>query len=220
MLSTFTGGEANLFAELSIIATVLGLYAAIVISPGSNFALISRLAISGTHQTAVGAILGLACAATFYAALSMSGLALVLNKIGWLAGLVQIAGGLFLIYLGVRSWLHCPAPEELGSQRLVQNHFCRGLRLGALVNLSNPKGIAFFISLYAATIPPGTSSLAKFAILAGGFALEIIWYGTVVWLLSTGPARVAYKKFGTWIERLLGTVLVYFGVQLVFGRRG
>lgn len=207
-------------SELVVVMTVLALYAAIVISPGPNFALISRLAISGARQTSIGATLGLACAATIYAILSMSGLALLLTQIGWLAGAVQIAGGLFLVYLGVKSWLHRPVAEVGDSIPVAHDSFARGLRLGLLVNLSNPKGIAFFISLYAATIPPGTSTPAKIAILSGGFALEILWYGMVVWLLSTGPARAAYRRFGVWIERIMGTFLVLFGVRLIFEKRG
>lgn len=129
--------------EIVVVTTVLLLYAAIVVSPGPNFALISRLAISGARQTAIGATLGLACAATLYAVLSMSGLVLLLTRVGWLAGAVQVAGGLFLVYLGVKGWLHRSAPNDVGGIPLAQDSFARGLRLGLLVNLSNPKGIAF-----------------------------------------------------------------------------
>lgn len=206
-------------AEIVVVVTVLALYAAIVISPGPNFALISRLAISGARRTSFGATLGLACAATLYAILSMSGLALLLTQIGWLAGAVQIAGGMFLVYLGVKSWLHRPVPKDGDGSPAIHDSFVRGLRLGLLVNLSNPKGIAFFISLYAATIPPGTSTPAKIAILSSGFALEILWYGLVVWLLSTAPARATYRRFGVWIERTMGTFLILFGVRLIFEKR-
>ncbi|SDX62554.1 LysE family translocator [Roseicitreum antarcticum] len=205
--------------EIIIVVTVLALYAAIVVSPGPNFALVSRLAISGARRAAVGATIGMACAATFYAVLSMSGLALLLTRIGWLAGAVQIAGGLFLVYLGVKSWLYRPAPDDADTLAPTQDSFARGLRLGILVNLGNPKGIAFFISLYAATIPPGTSTGAKTAILAGGFALEVLWYGLVVWLLSTEPARRAYRRFGIWIERAMGTFLILFGIRLILEKR-
>lgn len=205
--------------EIVVTTTVLLLYAAIVVSPGPNFALVSRLAISGARQTAIGATLGLACAATLYAVLSMSGLALLLTRIGWLAEAVQIAGGLFLVYLGIKGWLHRPAADDEGGIPFAKDSFARGMRLGLLVNLSNPKGIAFFISLYAATIPLDTSMLARGAILSGGFALEILWYGLVVWLLSTGPARAAYRRFGVWIERVMGTFLVLFGLRLIFEKR-
>ena len=200
------------------IVTVAVLYAAVVVSPGPNFALICRLAISGARRTAHGATLGLAAAATFYAIMSMTGLTLVLSRVGWLAGLVQMAGGLFLIYLGLQSWLR-PRPEA-GTHVSMPTHdaFSRGFRIGLLVNLSDPKAIAFFVSLYAVAIPASTALGAKSIILVVGFALEILWYGFVIMILSTGPAQDIYHRFGHWIERALGTLLILFGIRLMTDR--
>lgn len=200
------------------IATVAMLYSAVVVSPGPNFALICRLAISGATRTAHGATWGLAAAATFYAILSMTGLTLVLSQVGWLASLVQIAGGVFLIYLGLQSWLR--PRKEAGTYVSMPTHdaFSRGFRIGLLVNLSNPKAIAFFVSLYAVAIPTGTALGAKSIILLVGFALEILWYGFVIMILSTGPARCIYHRFGHWIERALGTLLILFGIRLMTDR--
>lgn len=205
--------------DLVTITTVALLYAAIVVSPGPNFALISRLAISGASRTASGATLGLATAATLYAVLSMTGLSLVLLQIGWLAGAVQIAGGLFLVYLGVSSWLRSKPSGPGAVVPSPHDTFARGLRLGLLVNLSNPKAIMFFVGLYAVAIPADTGVGAKIAILMVGFALEILWYGLVIVMLSTGPARAAYNRFGIWIERALGTLLIVFGIRLAFQRQ-
>lgn len=201
--------------ELMTIATVLGLYAAIVVSPGPNFALISRLAVSGKRPTAVGATFGLAIAATAYAILTMAGLAVVLTRIRWLATLIQIAGGLYLVYLGIKAWM---ATKPSGSAEEIEggpSGALRGLRMGLIVNLSNPKGIVFFIGLYAVTIPPDLALWAKLIILAGGFFLEISWYGLAIVLLSTRPARAAYDRFGLWIERVIGTLLAAFGIRLI-----
>lgn len=202
--------------ELYIVATTLALYAIAVMSPGPNFALVSRLAISGSRPAALAATLGLALAATFYAILTMTGLALILSRIGWLASLIQIAGGCYLVYLGLKTWFAkepAAAAEQEGGSR--NGDRLRGLRMGIIVNLSNPKVITFFVSLYAVTVPPETAVWAKAAVLAGGFLLEILWYGLVILLLSTGPARRAYQRFGRWIERMIGTALAAFGVRLV-----
>jgi len=200
--------------ELITIMTTLGLYAAVVVSPGPNFALISRLAVSGARATAVGATVGLAFAATLYAVLSMTGLALILTQVGWLASLVQIAGGCYLIYLGVMAWLSDGAKSTV-DQQAGSGSFKRGLRMGVLVNLSNPKGIVFFIGLYAVAVPPETALWAKAVILTGGFILEIVWYGFAILLLSSRPARAAYERFGRWIERGIGTLLAAFGLRLI-----
>lgn len=202
-------------AELMVVATTLALYAAVVVFPGPNFALISRLSVSGARTTAIGAMFGLAVAATLYAVLTMTGLALVLTRIGWLARLVQVAGGCYLFYLGIRAWM-TPKPavdaDEAGATPISA---LRGFRMGLIVNLSNPKGITFFISLYAVAIPPTLALWAKLVILAGGFALEIAWYGLAIMLLSTGPVRDVYGRFGPWIERALGALLAAFGLRLI-----
>jgi len=201
--------------DLLTIATTLALYAAVVVSPGPNFALISRLAVSGARRAAFGATFGLAIAATFYAVLTMTGLALLLTRVGWLASLIQIAGGCYLVYLGIMAWLTA-GPAATARQTPSTSHgACRGLRMGMLVNLSNPKGIAFFIGLYAVAIPPATALWAKLTILVGGLLIEIVWYSLVTVLLSSRPARAVYDRFGVWIERLIGTVLAAFGLRLI-----
>ncbi len=202
-------------SELLIVITTLGLYAVAVVSPGPNFALISRLTMSGSRQVALGATLGLAFAATFYAILTMTGLALILTRIGWLAWLVQIAGGCYLIYLGLRAWLGAKPAEAENIAGTSRGGILRGLRMGTIVNLSNPKVITFFVSLYAVTVPPEAAFWTKLSVLAGGFLLEILWYGLVIAVLSTKPVRMAYDRFGRWIERAVGTALAAFGVRLI-----
>lgn len=212
-------------SDASVVLAVLVLYAAIVVSPGPNFALISRLALRGEDRAAWGATVGLALAATFYGLLAMVGLSALLQQVGWLTRGVQIAGGLYLAWLGVQAWRHAGsmageagAGEAVRADAMGRRETLRGLRLGALVNLSNPKGIAFFVSLYAVAVPPETALWAKGTILAASFAIEIVWYGLVILLLSTGRARRVYDRFGAWIERAIGTLWIAFGVRLATER--
>ena len=212
-------------SDTSVVWTVLLLYAAIVVSPGPNFALVSRLAFRGESSAAWGATLGLALAAALYGVLAMVGLAALLERVGWLTRIVQVGGGLYLVWLGVQSWRRAGAMTTSRTSDDVQiapaaphREGLRGLRLGALVNLSNPKGIAFFVSLYAVAVPPDTAVWAKGAILVSSFAIELLWYGAVVVLLSTDRARRVYEKLGRWIERTIGVFLIVFGLRLAAER--
>lgn len=206
--------------DFAIVAYTLGIYAAIVISPGSNFALVSRLAFQGRRYACGGAIVGLATAATFYAVLAMIGLAALLNEIGWLARSVQVAGGLYLIYLGVSAWWSAKQAVDAAaeSDQTDRGTFLTGLRLGVIVNLSNPKGISFFVGLYAVAVPPDATWATRFSILTGGAALEFLWYGMVAALLSRGPFRTFYSASAKWIERAIGSALIFFGTRLVMDK--
>lgn len=207
-------------SELATILAALALYAAAVISSGPNFTLISRLAMAGARSAAVGAMAGLAIGATVYSVLAMTGLALVVSRLGWLMTAVQIAGGCYLIYLGILMWFggEGKADPTHAQPQPRPRDAIRGLRLGLLVELSNPKGIAFFVSIYAVAIPIDTSLWAKGVILAGGVGFEIAWYGLLTLLLSSPPVRAVYRCLARWIDRLIGTVLAAFGARLIAER--
>jgi len=207
-------------SELATILAALALYAAAVISPGPNFTLISRLAMAGARSAAVGAMAGLAIGATVYSVLAMTGLALVVSRLGWLMTAVQIAGGCYLIYLGILMWFggEGEADPTHAQPQPRPRDAIRGLRVGLLVELSNPKGIAFFVSIYAVAIPIDTSLWAKGVILAGGVSFEIAWYGLLTLLLSSPPVRAVYRCLARWIDRLIGTVLAAFGARLISER--
>lgn len=208
--------------DQAVVLYALAIYAAAVISPGPNFAVVSRLAVQGKRLTAAGVVAGVAVTSTFYAVLAMTGLALVLSQIGWLARAVQIAGGLYLIYLGVSAWVSTRADQtEPQGDPLVEfkkRDFLSGFKVGSIVSLSNPKTIAFFTSLYAAAVPFDASLATKSAILLGGFSIEVLWYTGVLLVLSTQRMRSVYQRWVTWVERGIGTVLAYFGVRLIFDR--
>jgi threonine/homoserine/homoserine lactone efflux protein len=201
-------------SDFTVIMTTLALYLAVTVSPGPNFAVISRLAVSGSRRAAFGASLGIGLASVIYATLSMTGLAVLLREIGWLARAVQIGGGCYLVYLGVSSWIGAGALVEASSPAAVRSGWY-GLRTGFIVDLSNPKGIAFFIGLYAVAVPQATALWAKITIVAGCFAVETLWYGLVAAMLSTPAALIIYKRLGKSIERTIGTCLAGFGIRMI-----
>lgn len=204
--------------EIIVILTALAIYAAGTISPGPSFTLILRLAASGARPAAFGATVGFSIGAATYATLAMTGFALVITRLGWLMSAVQIAGGCYLIYLGLSAWL--TRPIELVAKPLHGDarSFKRGLRIGLLVELANPKSVAFFVSIFAIAIPADTALWAKATILAGGFLVDLAWYGLAATMLSTQPVQHLYRRFAIWIDRVLGTVLVGFGLRLISER--
>lgn len=207
--------------DTATVLTTLALYLAVVVSPGPSFALVSRTAAAGERRAAFGATLGLAVGATFYAVLTMTGMAVVLSRIGGLAQALQIAGGLYLVYLGVRTWLDAGAPLRAGdaAEGADTSDFGTGAWRGLLMCLSNPKAIAFFVGLYAAAVPPDTALWAKGAILLGAFAIEVAWYGAVTLLLSGRQVRRLYERWRRLFERAMGVMLAAFGLRLILSER-
>lgn len=203
--------------EFIVILTALAIYTAGTISPGPSFSLIVRLAASGARSTAFGATLGFSIGAATYATLAMTGFALIITQVGWLMTVIQIAGGCYLVYLGVSAWIGEPASINGGQVAASPRRSAlRGLRIGLIVELSNPKSVAFFVSIFAVAVPPDTAIWVKATILVGGFLVDLLWYGLAATLLSMRPVRILYQNFSIWINRALGTVLTVFGLRIIY----
>jgi len=200
--------------DWTVVIATLTLYCGVTISPGPNFALVSRLAVCGARRAALGASLGFAVAATCYAALAITGLSVLISNVSLLGSLVQIAGGMYLVYLGICAWL--PSGGRAAAVHVESSRMWHGFRSGFLVDLANPKGIAFFIGLYGASIPPNAARWAKIGIVAGGFLIELSWYSFVAYVLLAPATRGIYLRFGALIERAIGAALCAFGLQLIW----
>lgn len=187
-----------------------------VISPGPNFLIVSQLSVARSRAAGMGATVGVSLGALTYASLTLFGLSLVLEKMAWLHDPIRIAGGAYLIYLGVKSWLGArkppPAADFTGA---APGHFAHGLRVGLLTQLTNPKSIAFCVGLFAAAVPPSTPLWAKLSILAAGAVIEFGWYTLVTTVLSSGHARAFYLRAKTVIDRTVGGLLVLLGARLL-----
>lgn len=187
-----------------------------VVSPGPNFLIVSQLSVARSRAAGMGATVGVSTGALTYASLTLFGLSIVLNQMAWLHDPIRIAGGAYLIYLGIKSWLGArKPPPAVDFTDATPGHFAHGLRVGLLTQFTNPKSIAFCVGLFAAAVPPSTPLWAKLSILAAGAVIEFGWYSLVTMVLSSGRSRAFYLRAKAAIDRTVGGLLVLLGARLL-----
>jgi threonine/homoserine/homoserine lactone efflux protein len=153
---------------MSPLATIIGatlIWLAAVVSPGPNFLVVSRLALSRSRGSAIGAALGIAVGSLIYAALTMFGLSVLILRFAWLGDTIRIVGGAYVVWLGIQAWRARPEdlhPAAAGAAQRVPSVLV-GLRVGFLTAITNPKTVAFFLDLFAAAVPAATPLWAKLA---------------------------------------------------------
>jgi threonine/homoserine/homoserine lactone efflux protein len=197
----------------SSIAGVLAVWLLAVVSPGPAFLVLSRMAAGRSRAAALGTALGIALGALLFAALTMWGLAAVVTRISWVGYALRIAGAVYLIYLGV-ALLRSRPGAQLDAAPAGPSDALHGLRTGLLTALTNPKAIAFFLSLFAVALPPDLTAGGKVLLLAAGFMIELGWYALVALALSTRRLREGYARMRITIDRVLGSALIALGVRL------
>jgi len=211
-------------------SSLLGLAAVwlmVVISPGPCFVCVVQAVTRGGRRNGVSCALGIACGTLIWCWGSALGLALLLSTWSWVSVAIRLAGAAYLAWLGLKTLagsLTTSRPEASdGADR--NPHSSAGvpsrwmaLRRGFVVDLSNPKAAAFFTSLLATFVPPGTSlSVWAFAIVEV-IAIELAWYLLVAMLFSLPQVVDAYRRARRSIDFVVGTVYLGLSGKLALSR--
>lgn len=219
--------------DLEIFLSIITVYVLIVISPGPNFVLVTRYSLKYSATLAFAVTFGLAIGATFKACITMFGVGAMIIAYPSLGFAVSIAGGGFMGYLGLSAILSAfktraqvqlakagPASspdteiDKVTGSSAEGGSIASALSKGLFVNLLNPKGFVFFISLYAPLIVR-TSLFTKGAVLATSFLIEILWYGLVILILSRPNFRNLYGRASFSIDCLLGIILLLLAIKII-----
>jgi threonine/homoserine/homoserine lactone efflux protein len=156
--------------------------------------------------------MGAASADAAYGAIAAFGLtaitALLVDNVFWL----RLAGGGFLHYLGIKTFLEKPAEHAAQSN---QNGMF-GMYLSTFfLTITNPMTILSFAAIFAGAML-GETMGSPLVIVAGVFTGSAAW-----WLaLSLGVGRMCGRLTQThmaWINRISGTVITAFGVFALVG---
>ena len=191
-----------------------------IISPGPAFIMVSRAAASRSLGTALGLGAGVAIAATIWAAAACFGIAILMTQFTSVYGAIQLAGGAYLIWLGIGAWRESrkPAPADATvamAQPDGRESMTRSVLVGAWLSLGNPKIVIFFSSIFVALLPAHAPLWLRLAAVAIVGVQEISWYTTVAFVFSRPRVQAAYARTRTLIERTLGTVLIGIGARII-----
>ncbi len=186
------------------------------ISPGPSFLLISRISIRQSRIHGLAAALGMGAGGAIFAALALFGLIAALSQVAGLYFVLKVAGGAYLVWLGVKIWrgaakpLPAPAPVE-GENRSLLRSFAFAL----LTQLSNPKTAIVYASIFAAMLPQSPPSWLFPALPPLVFVVEAGWYAVVALAFSAPYPKAVYLRCKLWADRAAGTMMGLLGLRLI-----
>lgn len=162
---------------------ICGITLLAVVSPGADFAMISRNSFLYGRRAGIMAAVGIGLSCWFHVCYAIFGLAIVQRLFPNILDVIKLAGAAYLIYIGATTALAQPKPvgpdDVPGGQTVA-----RAITAGALTNGLNPKTAVFVISLYTQIIGPGRS--IAFQLGCGLFIslAHLIWFAGVASFLS------------------------------------
>jgi amino acid exporter len=186
-----------------------------LISPGPNFLVVAQAALNFGRVAGFATALGAALGDAVYASLGLFGVTRLVSLHPAMMG-IELLGGLYLAWLGTRMLLPRASGWEfrhLLSQTSVsaRSHFWRGL----VTDLSNPKTVVFFASIFAVTVDPASSRALRGLMLFGIVLTSVLWRFFLSIIFSTSLIRRIYERTARIVERVFGVALCFFGLLLL-----
>lgn len=182
-----------------------------VISPGADFALVSRNSYLYGRKQGIYTAYGIACAVWIHISYSVLGLSFLKHYIPNLLHIIQYIGALYLMYIGYKTF----------TQQQISDHATHTLLRprqafiqGFLGNSLNPKTTLFVMSIFAQLLRGnhGLIHLIGYGMFIS--ASHLLWFLLISLFCSTPVIRNKILRKQVSINRVIGTVLATLGLCL------
>ncbi|MGB7801895.1 threonine export protein RhtC [Buttiauxella sp.] len=206
---------------LTLFLTVAVLHIVALVTPGPDFFFVSQTAVSRSRKEAMMGVLGITGGVMVWSGVALLGLNLILEKMAWLHSIIMVGGGLYLCWMGyqmLRSAFkkETGKPTEEVSVELARSG--RSFLKGLLTNLSNPKAIIYFGSVFSLFVSNDVGSAERWGLFVM-IALEtFVWFTVVASLFALPQMRRGYQRLAKWIDGVAGALFAGFGIHLIISR--
>ena len=197
--------------ETSVLLRGLAIGFGIAAPVGPIGILCIRRTLADGRAVGFAAGLGAATADALYGAVAAFGLTLVSSALVGQRAWLQTVGGLFLCYLGIRTWMAAPAARAAVTRR--GSGLLAAWATTFALTVTNPTTILSFAAIFAGLgLGAGAGGYGSASIMVLG-----VFLGSAFWwlLLSTGVSvfRSSITPRGLrWVNRGAAVIIAAFGV--------
>ena len=180
--------------------------ATLIVVPGPDTLFVLSRGLE-SRDAGLRAALGVTGGILFHTTLVVVGVAAVYRTVPGAEHVIQVAGALYLWYLGVDT-LRAAGDDEPGAAT-------GGVREGFLVNALNPQVALFFLAFlpgFAASAGGTGASETSLAVLGVTYAgLTATYLGGVAVVADVAAGTLRSPRAGRWLDRVAGGLLLVLG---------
>lgn len=192
------------------------------LTPGTDTIYILTRSIAHGRKAGIASALGISTGCLVHISFAAFGLSVILARSAIAFNMVRIAGGAYLIYLGIRALskrsFSFALSADQNKPRSVHSIYGQGI----LTNVLNPKVALFFLSFLPQFVNPVNAyGPVPFLILGLTFLTTgTLWCLCLAFISSSMTAFLRNNKtIGLWMNRLSGLVFLLLGLQLLLKRK-
>ncbi len=183
-------------------------------SPGPSLAVILRNTMIGGRSRGLACAVGHGIGFGFYAVSVVFGLVVIMEKNPDVFTIMQIVGGLFLLYLGI-------GMIRNESEVIVQSEGKReGFFEGFFIAFLNPKIAVFMLAVLSSVLDPSMSSDTKWVIAGMGMTIDTVWYVIVALLLSKSSILTKIEQNQRGLNVATGVLMIGLAIWTAYKLSG
>lgn len=185
-----------------------------VISPGPDFAMVTRNSFLHGRKAGLTAALGIACGVQIHVFYTVFGIALVIVQSPNLLFAMKLLGAAYLIYIGIKSFTNknrINLNADTGTSESLLSIF----RMGFLTNALNPKTMLFVVSTYTQVVKPGSPLITNFAYGLFMSFSHWAWFSLVAIFFSADVLRNKMLSKQVILDKTIGAALMVLGAMLL-----
>ena len=199
---------------LSEILTMSFVAIFMAISPGSDFVMVTRNSIFYGRKSGLYSALGISAAIWIHVAYSIAGLAVIISNSIVLFSVLKYLGAAYLIYIGWKTFTSKSiiSVKEKGKFQNISN--MEAFKTGFISNVLNPKTTIFFLSIFTQLVTVDTPIWVQ---LIYGLIISLahlVWFIAVTFIFTHTILLNKFHKSKKTIERIIGIVLIGFGLKV------
>ncbi len=190
----------------------------IAVAPGPDNLMVLSLGMSRGRRQGVAFALGCALGCLNHTALAALGISALIAASPLAFTGLKLAGGLYLIWLGVQAIRHARATGSLATATPANETPGRLFLKGLLANAINPKIVLFFLAFLPQFVDASRGHAGwQIAQLGGLMTLvSALIFAAIAWFAGSLGERLARQpKLGAWLDRAAGGIFVLLGFKLL-----
>lgn len=200
---------------LTPLLTVAVIHLLALVSPGPDLFMVMRNSLVYSRRSGIYSAIGIGLAGSVHVAYCLAGLGLVISQSVVAFSIIKYLGAAYLMYVGYKALRAKPVQiEPDGEDGQPDMTKFQALRSGFLTNVTNPKATLFFLGVFTLVIKPDTPMTLQLIMGAEMMTVATVWFCLVATLVSHQSVKRRLQKVQHRIERVMGAVLIAFGIKL------
>lgn len=187
-------------------------------SPGPAVAMLLGTSTTQGRTPALITCAGIATGSATINLLTMIGVGLLLSQAAWAMTALRLIGAAYLAWLAWGAFRKALDPPKLEVAKTDRQRTGVLFTKGYLLQVTNPKAIAFWLAIAAVGAVNGAPWPVIAAFVLGAWVISFSAHAAWAVMLASRPVRAAYASGRRWVETGLGAFFVFAAFKLAVAR--